>query len=244
MFFSGISDIGKRRATNQDSFSIIPLSGGHTLCTVCDGMGGASGGNVASEIALSTYTEYVENNFTSETEKWQQLLFDAVSAANTAVYERAAGDEALKGMGTTLASLLVSENGDACAVNVGDSRIYCLDGGALRQITRDHSYVQYLVDMGQLTLKEAETASIRNIIIRSVGNEAAANPDFFDLKLGSGSVILLCSDGLTNCVGSDGIVGAISAENEDELKASAEKLIELANDGGGTDNITVILGKI
>lgn len=160
------------------------------------------------------------------------------------MYEKAASDESLRGMGTTLVSALVAPDGSITAINVGDSRMYCIDGGELRQITRDHSYVQYLVDMGQLTISEAENASIKNIIIRSVGNEEESNPDLFTLRLSEGSYILLCSDGLTNCVQKADIAAAVSAETQKELDDCAGQLIFLANEGGGIDNITVILGKI
>lgn len=244
MFFSGKSDIGKRRTSNQDSFSIVTLPGGCCLLTVCDGMGGANGGNVASELACSVFTETVKGGFSPDMADRSALLKNAVAAANTAVYEAAASDEDLRGMGTTLVSALVSPDGSVTAINVGDSRLYCIDSGELRQITRDHSYVQYLVDMGQLTVSEAENASIKNIIIRSVGNEEESNPDLFTLRLSQGSYILLCSDGLTNCVSKADIAASVSAETQRELDACAENLISLANNGGGIDNITVILGKI
>lgn len=243
MFFSGKSDIGKRRATNQDSFSIVKLPGDYCLLTVCDGMGGANGGNVASELACRVYTEAVTDGFNPNIADKSALLKNAVDSANTAVYNSASSDESLRGMGTTLVSALVSPDGNVTAINVGDSRMYCIDGGELRQITRDHSYVQYLVDMGQLTISEAENASIKNIIIRSVGNEEESNPDLFTLTLSKGSYILLCSDGLTNCVSKSDIASSINAETQNELDVCTERLISLANRGGGIDNITVILGK-
>jgi protein phosphatase len=129
-------------------------------------------------------------------------------------------------------------------VNVGDSRLYALADGELKQITHDHSYVQYLVDMGQITMKEAKTASIRNIIIRSVGNEAETTPDLFSLSLQEGAYLLLCSDGLTNCVANDVLAATVHAEDLDSLNRCAETLITLANEGGGIDNITVVLAKI
>ncbi len=244
MFFSGKSDIGKRRATNQDSYSILSLPDGCFLCTICDGMGGANGGNVASEMACSVYTKYVSDNFITEDRNRASLLRKAVAAANTAVYKKAQSEETLRGMGTTLVSALIEKDGTAHVINVGDSRLYSIDSEQMRQITRDHSYVQYLVDMGQLTVKDAESASIRNIIIRSIGNEEESNPDLFTLELSPGSYILLCSDGLTNCVGNGIIEKEIHADTQEEMDLCAEKLIKLANEGGGTDNITVILGKI
>ena len=244
MIFSGKSDVGKRRANNQDNFNITELTGGACLLTVCDGMGGANGGNVASRIACSVYTETVCKGFSPDAPHDTALLKEAVAAANTAVYEAAQADESLKGMGTTLVSALVTEDGHVSVINVGDSRLYALTAGELKQITRDHSYVQYLVDMGQITMKEAKAASIRNIIIRSVGNEPETVPDLFSLDLAAGAYLLLCSDGLTNCVSNEAMASAIHAENGEELTRCAETLVALANDGGGIDNITVVLGKI
>ncbi len=244
MIFSGKSDVGKRRTTNQDSYSILSLPGGYTLLTVCDGMGGVSGGNVASQTACAVFCTHVKERFDPAAGGFSALLKEAAAAANTAVYEKAQADPALKGMGTTLVSALISQERTALVLNVGDSRMYTFDGKELRQITRDHSYVQYLVDRGQITVKEAETASIRNIIIRSVGNEPETNPDLFRLELTPGSYVLLCSDGLTNCVKKDALAAALKGDGEEELEACTEELIRLANEGGGVDNITVILGKI
>ncbi len=243
MIVCGKSDVGKRRTNNQDKFHITVLPGDAFLLTVCDGMGGANGGNVASQIACSVYTEKVTLGYAPELTDCGTLLQEAVTAANVAVYEAAQRDESLKGMGTTLVSVLIRKDGQATVVNVGDSRLYTLKKGELTQITRDHSYVQYLVDKGQITLKEAKTSSIRNIIIRSVGNEPKTSPDLFRIVLEPGTYLLLCSDGLTNCVPNDRLVKAIAAETMEELDACATRLVELANEGGGVDNITVILGK-
>lgn len=244
MFFSGKSDVGKRRVNNQDCFSILQLDAGAYLCTVCDGMGGANGGNIASEIACKVFTEHVSVGFSSECEDDSALLKAAVAKANTAVYEAAISDPALKGMGTTLVSVLIRDNGKATVINVGDSRLYSISSGQIRQITRDHSYVQYLVDMGQITVSEAKNASIRNIIIRSIGNEPETNPDVFSLEHETDGYLLLCTDGLTNCVTNDVIAETISATTQDELEKCASNLIDLANEGGGGDNITVILVKL
>ena len=244
MFISGKSDVGKRRANNQDCFNVTPLDGGAFLCTVCDGMGGANGGNIASEIACRVYTDFVKNGFSPEGSNDAELMKAAVARANTAVYEAAQADQALKGMGTTLVSVIVRDNGNSTVINVGDSRLYSLSLGQIRQITHDHSYVQYLVDMGQITLKDAKSASIRNIIIRSIGNEAKTNPDVFKLDYEKDGYLLLCTDGLTNCVPNDVIAENVKADTEEELNMCAEKLIDLANEGGGNDNITVLLIKL
>lgn len=244
MIFAGKSDVGMRRANNQDCFAITPLPDGAFLCTVCDGMGGMSGGNIASEIACRVFTEQVQKGFSSERSEDEALLRHAVSLANTAVFEAAAADEALKGMGTTLVAALVRSDGSATVANVGDSRLYRLCGDQLRQVTHDHSYVQYLVDMGQITMKEAKNASIRNIIIRSVGNEPETTPDIFTLPAEEGTYLLLCSDGLTGCVPNDVIAAHMKADTQEALQERAEELVALANKGGGTDNITVILAKL
>ena len=144
-------------------------------------------------------------------------------------------------MGTTLVSALVRADGSVTVVNVGDSRLYVLSGSQIHQVTRDHSYVQYLVDMGQITVSEAKNASIRNIIIRSIGNEAETTPDLFDLTCDSGTSILLCTDGLSNCVTNEVIAQTAASYSSEQLDLCTDKLVELANEGGGNDNITVIL---
>ena len=244
MIFIGKTDVGKRRANNQDKFDITRIGENAVLLTVCDGMGGANGGNEASRIAISVFTETVLSGFSSDNPHNEALLRAAVEAANTAVYEAASKNEGLKGMGTTLVSALITSDGQASAVNVGDSRLYAYTKGELRQISRDHSYVQYLVDMGQITIKEAKTASIRNIIIRSIGNEPKTDPDLFSFTLSGGDLVLLCSDGLTNCVPVEMLEKQLKEVSEETLDAEGDRLITLANEGGGIDNITVVLGKI
>ena len=244
MIFCGKTDVGQRRANNQDKYNITDLENGAVLLTVCDGMGGANGGSEASRIAISVYTETVSSGYATSALPVDELLRRAVAAANTAVFEAAAKDEALNGMGTTLVSALLTPDGNVNVINVGDSRLYHITKEGARQITRDHSYVQYLVDMGQITIKEAKTASIRNIIIRSIGNEPKTDPDLFSLSLSSEDYLLLCSDGLTNCVPVEMLAKEVLRAPEEELAVKCDRLVALANEGGGTDNITVVLAKI
>lgn len=262
MFYCGISDIGKKRSSNQDSFNITELDGA-LLCTVCDGMGGANGGNVASELAVKTYTAYIRDVFSGRNDGGEgrghinvrTLLSGAVAAANTAVYQRAESDFTLSGMGTTLVSALIL--GDMLyAVNVGDSRMYVIVSGEIRQITRDHSYVQYLLDLGKITPEEAKNSPMKNIITRSVGNEESIKPDIFTMNLRPDSCyFLLCSDGLTNFVPEAQILNIVTGfsdgttdqpfsdkrSGDEALLERAKRLVRLANDAGGGDNITALL---
>ena len=249
MFFFGKSDIGKRRSTNQDCFNITSLSDGSFLCTVCDGMGGANGGNIASEIASNVYTSYIKEHIEDESENKQELIFRAIVEANSAVFKKASSDEVLNGMGTTLVSALIDKNGNATIVNVGDSRMYMLYDDDLDQLTHDHSYVQMLVDMGQITKEEAATNPRRNILTRAVGTEKVIEVDITSMEIPEGDVyFLLCSDGLYNFVSEDSMKNIMRAPLEGfdddydaELSQKVKTLIDRANENGGGDNITIIL---
>ena len=175
-----------------------------------------------------------------------------MASANTEVYERSRKDESLSGMGTTLVAALMIDS-KLYIASVGDSRIYLFCGGDMVQLTHDHSYVQYLVDIGQITPEQALTNPYRNIITRAVGNERTIEADTESLLLtASPSYILLCSDGLTNYLGASDIrdivwgYGEATDNGEDqeiELKRKVEELIDSANEGGGGDNITALLVK-
>ncbi len=402
MFFYGLSDVGRRRQNNQDSFGYLKIADNAEVFVVCDGMGGANGGNVASEMSVNVFTEYLKNSlgnfvdsktnllvlpedtdslgpyattaefsFLKDKDKAQDLaaaakenglengsknepengpesgiknvsesgakngsengseyesknrpenglkkdldngaefvgnaesgsdtgsgktqkgssnpatrgdgeneadvkvcddtdnyedtsvlqnpiytlLSEAVASANTEVYERSRKDESLSGMGTTLVAALMIDS-KLYIASVGDSRIYLFCGGDMVQLTHDHSYVQYLVDIGQITPEQALTNPYRNIITRAVGNERTIEADTESLLLtASPSYILLCSDGLTNYLGASDIrdivwgYGEVTDNEEDqetELKRKVEELIDSANEGGGGDNITALLVK-
>ena len=261
MFFYGCSDIGRKRRTNQDSFAAVRLYDNAFLAVVCDGMGGANGGNIASSLAVKVFVEQVKKQLasikaeaaegrTADGAAIVSVLVRAARRANEAVYFRAEEDEALKGMGTTLVAALIV-NGDLFALNVGDSRLYRIEDGTLRKITKDHSYVQYLLDRGEISEKEAEKAGIRNIIIRSVGTEEDVEPDAFAEPLTGEGFLLLCTDGLTNYVSEETLLKTVLApceigditETDYELEDKTNRLIALANEGGGGDNITAVLMK-
>ena len=178
MLCCGRTDVGRRRKVNQDSFICDTFDNGMMLCVVCDGMGGAAGGGIASGIAcgyfVDSFADFADSFGKkasldrSDVRKIKAALADAVTDANAAVYEKALSDPSLAGMGTTLVATLAYCD-TLFTVNVGDSRMYLIHGSDVKQISHDHSYVQYLVDMGKLTPDEAKRAPNRNIITRAVG---------------------------------------------------------------------------
>ena len=256
MICAANTDIGMKRNINQDSYILKPFSENTALCVVCDGMGGAKGGEEASKIASEAFASSVEEfimPFVGTKEKSvhvndiRQMLIESVDKANTAVYSYAKSHPSLKGMGTTLVAVLVIDH-SIFAINVGDSRMYLIKGNKIKQVTKDHSYVQYLIDMGQLTEKEAETFPNRNVITRAVGTESSVVPECFRESASEGTFILLCSDGLTNFISNDEIRDIITkdSKNMDQLTLNlrVRKLIDVANANGGADNITAAVIKI
>ncbi len=249
MLYSSYTDSGKVRTHNEDCIMAEKLGESICLYTVCDGMGGARAGQTASSVACAVYhstllaslTPHITAGGLSEDE-CLTLMNQAIQKANTEVFALAQSESALEGMGTTLVSALIV-NKTAYIVNVGDSRAYYYKHRKLHQITKDHSYVQYLLDSNMITPEEAENHPHKNWITRSVGTSAEIAPDFYTLELKKTDVILLCSDGLTNMVSDSEIADEITAVltnsfiSFDEL---ASRLVTIANDHGGTDNISVL----
>lgn len=249
MIYFGKTDIGKLRKGNQDSFGIYEFGENAILLAVCDGMGGASGGEEASRRSLEAFSDEIKAVLLPRVKNGvldcdgvdlKLLLENAVSCANKAVFDEAKKRPELSGMGTTLVALLYTEKG-AYSVNIGDSRMYRICGGEIEQLTHDHSYVQYLVDIGKLTVEEAKNSSNRNIIMRAVGTEEEIKADIeiVETDFDKDAYFLLCSDGLTGMVQDDDICKIISVEGTPEEKVNS--LIEAANAGGGADNITAVL---
>lgn len=230
------TDVGQKRKINQDSVFATEEAVGSlpNLFVVADGMGGHNAGDFASRFAVNSITEYIRE---SSEKNPVRLLQDAIGSANAGIIAEAAEHEELFGMGTTVVAATI-EDRYAYIANVGDSRLYLMDDG-LRQITRDHSLVEEMVRLGEITEEDAKHHPDKNIITRALGTVPDLEIDFFDLKLEPGSQILMCSDGLTNMVD--------DAQIEDVLrrpyspKEKAMKLIEMANENGGTDNIAVII---
>lgn len=253
MLYFGKTDIGKKRLGNQDSLGTYKIAENALLCAVCDGMGGANGGGEASRLALEAFYGNIAEACAPKIQygvldtsslDLALILDNAAEAANACVFNAASMNKELEGMGTTLVALFVAD-GKVFSVNVGDSRIYKIGESEILQITHDHSYVQYLVDMGKLSPEEAKSSINRNIITRAIGVHTRIEADInaVDTHSESGDTyFLLCSDGLTNMVSDDEIADIIRSSMSLEEKADA--LISAANSKGGTDNITVVILKL
>ncbi len=233
------SDIGCVRKNNQDSFGIA--ANAHVY-VVCDGMGGAAGGEVASRIAVDAFLD----TFRARNTSCSRALFDAAMGANSAVLARAHTDPTLRGMGSTLVGACF-EDRLLHLVNVGDSRAYLVRNGHCTQLTVDHSYLQEQVRLGLMTQAVADQSPMQSVITRAVGVGHDMLPDLSDLTLEDGDVLLLTSDGLTRHISDTEIarLGAANGHNDRAgLEARIHTLIDTAKQRGGSDNITCILLQI
>ena len=195
----GLTDQGCVRKQNQDTYHIEQLDRNSVLCVVCDGMGGAKSGNIASSLAVDVFVEEVRRTWvpTMDQDKINQMLEGAVKLANFTVFDQAMQFEEFDGMGTTLVAALVRSR-HATIINVGDSRAYKVGRDGIRQVSRDHSLVQLMVDRGELSPEMARTYPGKNFITRAIGTEPIVESDLFCLEVGKGDYLLLCSDGLSN----------------------------------------------
>ena len=237
----GLTDKGRVRPTNQDIYQIEAREENQTaLLVVCDGMGGANAGNVASRFAAQVFTESIKAELTRplDAKERQELMAHALEEANQTVFSLAGRQPEFRGMGTTLVAALV-QGGEATVLNVGDSRAYLFDGENLRQLTEDHSYVEEMRRQGRITAEVARTHPQKNLITRAVGVEPAVEGDLFEVALRKNEVLLLCSDGLSGMAEDQQIAAAI--KNAKTLALAGDALLNLAMEGGGRDNITVAL---
>ena len=237
----GATHKGLVRSTNQDCFDFELLTDTSSFAVVCDGMGGANAGNVASQLAVQVIKDYLKRALNAKMSSMQieNILRSALYSANSAVYDFAVKDENLKGMGTTVVLLFIYDN-TAYILHVGDSRAYRYSGSSLTQLTVDHSMVQSMVDNGQITTEEAKVHPNKNIITRALGVSSEVNADLNIVNLEQDDILLLCTDGLSNYVSEEKIVTELTNFSD----KSIDRLIELANEGGGGDNITAIAVKI
>ncbi len=236
----GLTDPGCVRTQNQDTYHIEQLDRNTLLCVLCDGMGGAKSGNIASTLAADVFVQEIKSVWTGnmDAERTEQMLRSAVKLANFTVYDQAAQIEEFTGMGTTLAAVLVRGK-DVTVVNVGDSRVYKVDKNGIYQLTKDHSLVQMMVERGELTPEMARSYPGKNFITRAVGTEAVADCDLFRYKLEKGDCLLLCSDGLSNMMDDQEILFEV-VYGQDRAQC-CERLLDIAKKRGAPDNVTCVL---
>ena len=234
----GLTDPGCVRKQNQDSYRIEQLDRGNLLCIVCDGMGGVNGGRIAARIATDTMQQYFARHMKALQPGMEKtFIMRGFDITNRAVYEKSTSDPEMQGMGTTGVCAYASR-GMAHVVHAGDSRAYLFHAGGLRQITRDHSMVQQLVDSGQITREQAAVHPQKNLITRALGVSANIVPEYNRCEIEAGDILLLCTDGLTNMVADDDIAQVL---REVPFFDATSILVDRALQAGGQDNITVLL---
>ncbi len=236
----GLSDPGMVRTENQDAFAVKKISAHGLLAVVCDGMGGANAGNVASGMALDVFCEEILRGCkpSMSGEKVKKLLCSAAELANKAVYEQAAQDAEYSGMGTTLVAAVILGK-KACIINIGDSRAYHVGSHGIRRVTTDHSFVQMMVQRGDISQAEALNHPGKNLITRAIGTESAVEGDLFTVELTEGDSLLLCSDGLSNVVAEQEMLYEIVHGNR--KTDCCQRLVEIARKRGAPDNVTALL---
>lgn len=232
--YYGISDIGKLRSLNEDFFA---ANEEYSYFLVADGMGGHNAGEVASSEAAKEVERYISEHWNTQEGK-VKLFCDAIKNANAAIYKMAITDQAMEGMGTTLDVCYFSGN-NVDIFHIGDSRVYLISNGAIRQLTTDHSLVEELVQNGSITREQAKTHPQRNVITRALGTEPGISIDVIKETLASDDLILMCSDGLNIMMDDEEIRNIIT--RADSLENAAYELVKQANENGGADNITVQL---
>jgi serine/threonine protein phosphatase PrpC len=246
---AGRSDVGSVRKNNEDNLGWDQRAG---IYVVCDGMGGALAGEVASKMGVDTMLEYFRRG--RETGVYPDFgdldprlslrsrhLSSAIQMTNAAVHEAGTAKQSQHGMGSTIVAVLVDGNYLTIG-HVGDSRIYLLRNGNLQQLTQDHSLVMEQVRRGLITMEQAEHSDMQNIIIRALGSENSVEPDLDDLIVLKGDILLLASDGLTKLVKED--IMKMILENSPSLDEACEDLIKAAKEKGGDDNITCLLLRV
>ncbi len=240
----GMTNIGKRRELNEDSFKICGFENGAPLgvCVLADGMGGHNAG----EIASSTAAEIVADELAEDLNKTEDKdichsIAAAIDFANSRIYEMSLSNREQAGMGTTLVVAYVKDE-ELWVANIGDSRAYVVNAKEICKMTIDHSIVEELVRRGTITREEARNHPDKNIITRALGTDKFVDADYYDYKLSEGETVLLCSDGLTETVRDERIQEIIV--NEEDIDKAVDALVEEANKNGGVDNITVVAFRV
>ena len=237
----GMTDVGLSRKENQDAYAVREHAG-HTICVVCDGMGGPAGGQMASRIAVDTFVSSLEGVLTPEMrgEQLREASSWAAALANKAIREAAGATEEYANMGTTLVSAVTYDDG-AAVINVGDSRAYHITPAGITRITKDHSLVESMVDRGDITAEEARRHPNRNLITRALGPDAEVQRDGYLCALLPGEYLLLCTDGLIDTVTDQEMLFEVIHGGEPDT--CLDRLLELSKSRGAPDNVTAVLMK-
>ena len=247
--YAGNTHVGMKRAQNEDNLFLMPEE---NLYIVADGMGGHSAGEVASKMAVEIVSQFFGETTEDEEVTWpfkldrqkkyeENRLVTSIKLANLRIYEAAVSDATSKGMGTTIVTVLFTKEGVYCA-HVGDSRIYRIRNGEMELLTEDHSLLNDYIKMKDLTPEEIENFPHKNVIVRALGMKETVQVDVYFEKPQHGDIYLLCSDGLSGMI-EDPDMNALVAECGDNLEEACNRLIQLGNKNGGTDNITVALSQ-
>lgn len=233
------TDKGKVRSSNQDAVVTGLFSDGTVWAIVCDGMGGASGGNIASRLAVEYLSASLKSGYRANMgeSSIKNLLETAIYAANIRVFDKSRENSELNGMGTTVVIAIATEK-EAYFSHVGDSRAYLIDENNITQITRDHSIVQSMIEEGKISAEEAKHHPRKNVITRALGVDESVVPEFTVCDFKENEKILLCTDGLSNFVDANDIKGILIKDGSDDY---SKQLVDLANDNGGGDNITAVV---
>ncbi len=237
---AAVSDRGRKRPSNEDAFG---FSVEHGVYVVCDGMGGAAAGEIASSLAVDEMMRLLIDR--SDTVPLPLVAEQAICAANEAIFSRSQRNNKLSGMGTTLVGLLVKDR-HVFVLNVGDSRCYRLRDRRLEQLTMDHSLVEEQVRMGRMTHSEALRSPLRNVITRALGTQSQVTPDIFEIEAEPGDLFMLSSDGLTRELSDGEIEYMLAADGaaQPALRSLSSRLVEAAKKAGGHDNITCLLVRV
>ncbi len=240
----GLTDIGAVRRDNQDSYAIRELDEQLAVAVVCDGMGGAQAGNVASAVAVEAFTAAVEDSCRQHPphngEERAQIMRAASQKANRVVFELSENTPEYQGMGTTLVGALILPE-EFCLVNIGDSRAYVIRGDAIRQITQDHSLVQALVERGELTQEQARVHPKKNLITRALGVDREVHEDAFQVAAQPGDRLLLCSDGLSNVLSDQQLLEIC---RHGGLEECCRQLMARTLEAGAPDNVTIVMAQV
>ncbi len=239
----GLTDAGNLRQQNQDAYAIVNFSHDRALMIVCDGMGGAKSGNIASAMAVEVFTDEVRRTqkLAVNSDRAAQILLNALELANKAVYEQSQLDDDYRGMGTTLVAALILKN-TAVIINVGDSRAYHFTQTGVELVTRDHSIVELMVQRGELTREQAKNYPGKNLITRAVGTEPSVEADLYIQPLRRDECLLLCSDGLSNEMADQEMLFEVA--HGIRKSDCCQRLMHIAKNRGAPDNVTVILAAV